>query len=47
MNNLASYHFPRDMKMVHDIISPGTPGIPTEVVYDTIVDQVQSLHQTE
>jgi carboxylesterase len=47
MNNLVSYHFPREMKMVHDIISPGTPGIPTEMVNETIIEQIKLLHQSE
>jgi hypothetical protein len=26
--NLSEYHFEKDMQLPHDIITPGTPGVP-------------------
>jgi carboxylesterase len=37
---VTSYHFDKEMKMLHDIITPGTPGIPIEDVYSRIIQQV-------
>jgi len=42
---VSSYHFDRDMKMLHDIITPGTPGIPTEEIYGRILLEVEALDQ--
>ena len=38
-----SYHFEREMKMLHDIITPGTPGIPTAEIYARILHEVNTL----
>lgn len=40
---VSSYHFGREMKMLHDIITPGTPGIPTEDIYARILQEVETL----
>ncbi len=40
---VCNYHFERDMKMLHDIITPGTPGVPTAEVYDRILREVETL----
>lgn len=45
VEKLSSYHFERNMKMLHDIITPGTPGVPTMQVYDSILHEVESLDQ--
>jgi len=42
---INSYHFERDMKMLHDIITPGTPGVPTEEVYARILHEVDALNK--
>jgi len=39
-------HFDRKMKMLHDIITPGTPGIPTEEVYARILNEVDAIQNT-
>ena len=40
-----SYHFEREMKMLHDIITPGTPGIPTSEIYARILHEVDTLDE--
>jgi esterase/lipase len=40
-----SYHFEREMKMLHDIITPGSPGVPTEEVYARILREVDALNK--
>jgi len=42
---VSSYHFERDMKMLHDIITPGTPGIPTGEIYARILHEVENLNE--
>lgn len=41
---LGEYHFEREKKMLHDIITPGTPGVPIDEVYARIEDQILKLH---
>lgn len=43
--NVRWYEFEKEMKMLHDIITPGTPNIPTDEVYARLVNQVLALHQ--
>jgi alpha-beta hydrolase superfamily lysophospholipase len=43
---VQTYHFERSRKMPHDIITPGTPGVPTGEVYDRIVIQITDLHRS-
>ena len=40
---ISSYHFEREMKMLHYIITPGTPGIPTTEIYARILHEVGTL----
>jgi len=42
---ISNYHFEREMKMLHDIITPGTPGIPTAEVYARILHEVEILDE--
>jgi carboxylesterase len=42
---LCTYRFERSLHLPHDLITPGSPGAPTEWVYDRLVEQVQELHQ--
>jgi len=42
---VQTYHFEKSLGMPHDIITPGTPGVPTDLVYDRIVEQITALHQ--
>lgn len=39
-DRVSSYHFERELKMLHDIITPGTPGIPTAENYARILAEV-------
>jgi len=43
---INSYHFEREMKMLHDIITPGTPGIPSAEIYARILHEVETLGAT-
>jgi carboxylesterase len=45
--DLHAYQFEKEMKMLHDIITPGTPGVPIEEVYPRLIEQVQKLHQIQ
>jgi hypothetical protein len=45
--NVRRYVFQKEMSLPHDLITPGTPGVPIQEVYDRLVAQVQRLHQTE
>lgn len=40
---VSSVHFEREMKMLHDIITPGTPGVSTAEVYARIFHEVNGL----
>lgn len=39
---ISNYHFDRDLRMLHDIITPGTPGIPTAEIYVKIRQEVDA-----
>lgn len=43
---LTSYHFERSMKMLHDVVTPNSPGVPTEEVYQRIISQVLTLQSS-
>ena len=43
--NLRCYAFEKEMCLPHDLMTPGTPGVPTKEVYDRLIDQVQQLHE--
>lgn len=45
-DRVSEVHFDREMKMLHDVITPGTPGIPTEEVYARILHEVESIQDT-
>jgi pimeloyl-ACP methyl ester carboxylesterase len=34
---LSTYHFERELKLPHDIITPGTPGVDIEIVYERLM----------
>jgi hypothetical protein len=46
-DNVSVYHFEREMKLPHDIITPGTPGVPTEDVNARIITQVTRLAENK
>jgi carboxylesterase len=42
--NLSEVHFERDMRLPHDIITPGTPGVPIEVINPRLINAVRDVH---
>jgi carboxylesterase len=42
--NLSEYHFEKEMKLPHDIITPGTPGVPITEVHPRLVGTVLGTH---
>src|SRR6266496_1476741 len=45
--NLSEVHFEKDMKLPHDIITPGTPGVPIEVVHPRLIELVRNSHANQ
>jgi hypothetical protein len=44
-DRVHTYEFEAELNLPHDMICPGTPGLPTDLVYDRLVEQVIQLHQ--
>lgn len=42
--NLSEYHFEKDMKLPHDLITPGTPGVPIGDVHPRLINAVRDIH---
>lgn len=42
--NLSEYHFEKDMKLPHDIITPGTPGVPIGDIQPRLIGAVRDIH---
>jgi len=42
--NLSEIHFEKDLKLPHDIITPGTPGVPIEITHPRLIGAVRELH---
>lgn len=42
--NLSEYHFEKDMKLPHDIITPGTPNLPIEDIHPRLIQTVKEIH---
>ena len=42
--NLREYHFEKDMNLPHDIITPGTPGVPIGDVHPRLINAVRDIH---
>ena len=42
--NLNEYHFEKDMKLPHDIITPGTPGVPIGDIQPRLIGAVNNIH---
>ena len=45
-DRVHSYEFEPELRLPHDLITPGTPGVPTDLVYERLVEQIRQLHQT-
>jgi hypothetical protein len=41
---LSEVHFEKDLKLPHDIITPGTPGVPVEVTHPRLIRAVRDVH---
>jgi alpha-beta hydrolase superfamily lysophospholipase len=42
--NLNEYHFEKDMQLPHDIITPGTPGVPIADIQPRLIAAVRDVH---
>lgn len=42
--NLSEVHFEKEMKLPHDIITPGTPGVPIEDIHPRLINTVRDVH---
>jgi hypothetical protein len=42
--NVSEYHFEKDMKLPHDIITPGTPDLPIEQIHPRLINVVKETH---
>ena len=42
--NISEYFFEKDMKLPHDIITPGTPNLPIELIHPRLVSAVREIH---
>lgn len=45
--NLSEYHFEKDMKLPHDIITPGTPGVPIGDIHTRLIGAVRDIHANQ
>jgi alpha-beta hydrolase superfamily lysophospholipase len=45
--NLSEVHFEKDMKLPHDIITPGTPGVPIGDIQPRLISAVRDLHKNQ
>src|SRR6266508_4637644 len=45
--NLSEVHFEKDLKLPHDIITPGTPGVPVEVTHPRLISTVRDIHDNQ
>ena len=44
--NLSEFHFEKEMRLPHDIITPGTPGVPIGDVHPRLVNAVRNIHSS-
>ena len=45
--NLNEYHFEKDMRLPHDIITPGTPGVPIGDIQPRLILAVKDIHANQ
>ena len=43
-NNISEVHFEKEMRLPHDIITPGTPGVPIGEIQPRLINAVRELH---
>ena len=41
---LSEVHFEQDMNLPHDILTPGTPGLPIRDIYPRLISAVSNIH---
>ena len=42
--NVSEVHFEKEMKLPHDIITPGTPGVPIADIQPRLINAVRNIH---
>jgi alpha-beta hydrolase superfamily lysophospholipase len=45
--NLSEVHFEKDMKLPHDIVTPGTPGVPVGDIHSRLIGAVRNIHANQ
>ena len=45
--SINEVHFEKDMNLPHDIITPGTPGVPTEKIHPRLLSAIRDIHANE
>ena len=45
--NISEIHFEKEMKLPHDIITPGTPGVPLEIINPRLTNAVRDVHANQ
>lgn len=45
--NLSEVHFEKEMNLPHDIITPGTPGVPTGDIQPRLIGAVTAVHANQ
>jgi hypothetical protein len=43
--NINEFHFEKEMKLPHDIITPGTPGVPIAEIQPRLIGAVKDTHR--
>jgi alpha-beta hydrolase superfamily lysophospholipase len=47
IRNLTEYHFEKEMRLPHDLITPGTPGVPIGDVHPRLISAVRDIHKNQ
>jgi hypothetical protein len=45
--NLREVHFEKDLKLPHDVITPGTPNVPVEITHPRLISAVRDMHTNQ
>jgi alpha-beta hydrolase superfamily lysophospholipase len=45
--NLNEYHFEKELKLPHDIITPDTPGVPIGDIHPRLIQAVRNIHANQ
>jgi hypothetical protein len=41
---VSEVHFEKEMKLPHDIITPGTPGVPIADIQPRLINAIREIH---